>query len=165
MEPTLIGGQERIKKKRKEKKAILFSCYPVRSWRQTCVGDSQLFFAENKHAKQAVVATSLRNHLAGSGTGNEGEAVMQNETELIRAIDFSQLCVSKKRSTLTPRTRHPRNWSRKSGRDYAEDQLPMQRNIHCPSGRALLLHVWQNQIQHFKFKEKKQTDNLEVLKS
>jgi len=35
----------------------------------------------------------LRNHLAGNGTGNEGEAVMQNETELIRAIDFSQLRV------------------------------------------------------------------------
>lgn len=69
----------------------MFSRYPERSWRQTCVDDSQLFFAENKHAKQAVVATSLRNHLAGNG--NEGEAVMQNETELICAIDFSQLRV------------------------------------------------------------------------
>lgn len=54
----------------------MFSPFPERSWRQTCVGDSQLFFAENKHAKQAVVATGLRNHLAGNGTGNEGEAVM-----------------------------------------------------------------------------------------
>lgn len=71
----------------------MFSRYPERSWRQTCVGDSQLFFAENKHAKQAIIATSLRNHLAGNGTGNEGEVVMQNETELIRTIDFSQLSV------------------------------------------------------------------------
>lgn len=74
------------------KKAIMFSCYPERSWWQTCVGDSQLFFTENKHAKQAVIAISLRNRL-GSGTGNEGEAAMQNETELIRTIDFSQLHV------------------------------------------------------------------------
>lgn len=65
MELTLIGRREKNKKKRKEKKAIMISRYPERSWRRTCVGDSQLFFAENKHAKQAVVAISLRNHLAG----------------------------------------------------------------------------------------------------
>lgn len=41
-----------------------------------CVGDSRLFSVENKHAKQGVVATSLRNRLGGNGTDNEGEAIM-----------------------------------------------------------------------------------------
>jgi len=89
----LVRQEERIKKKRENEEGNYVLLLSGTKLTDLCVGDSQLFFTENKHAtKQAVIAISLRNHLS-NGTGNEGEAAMQNETELIRTIDFSQLHV------------------------------------------------------------------------
>lgn len=96
------------------------------------------------HEKQTrkVVATSLHN--LGNGTDNEGEAIMRKETELMRAIDFSRHCAFlkiKKIRINTLELRIIRGTDCKSRRDYAENQLPMQRNFHCPLDRPFLLNV------------------------